>query len=241
MSIESYLVLAVSVFIAALIQGISGFAFAMILLGILPHVLGYTQALALTSILAVFLMAANAWNYRKHVVWNLLPAAIFSYIIGTRIGIQILAYISDSAVLGRLLGIFLMLWVVYQCIENRQVTIKPTVLNGFLWGGVGGLMGGLFGMAPILVFYFLAVTKDKESYMGCTQMFFFIGICFDVLFRSQMGMITFQILQLAGFSFLFLLLGFGLGRMILQHISMLQLQKIIYGFIFLCGMMLLFV
>ena len=133
----------------------------------------------------------------------------------------------------------LMGWALYMLLGKQKKRIRPTALNGILWGGAGGFLSGLFGIAPIMAFYFLSVTNDKDKYMGCMQMFFFVGICFDILFRSQNGMITMETLQMASFAIIFALLGFLIGRKILKRLGFMQLQKLVYGIIFICGSLLL--
>lgn len=234
-----YILLATATFIASLIQGVSGFAFGMILVSILPHFMMYTQAIALSSLLGVILTGINAWTYHEYTVWKLLPAVTFSYILCARIGIWILTTTAASAVWNKVLGLLLMIWAVYVLYINGQVSIKPTAKNGILWGALGGTLSGLFGMAPIMVFYFLAVTSGKNSYMGSLQMFFFIGGSFDIFFRFQSGMVTLDVIKTASFALIFVLAGFISGRLLLKKLSMPQMQKIIYGLIFICGLSLL--
>ena len=69
---EFYMILALTAFAAAFIQGVSGFAFAVILLGVLPHFIDYIQAVGLVSLLAVIVVSVNAWTYRANVLWKLL-------------------------------------------------------------------------------------------------------------------------------------------------------------------------
>ncbi len=235
---EFHVVLALTAFAAAFIQGVSGFAFAVILLGILPHFIDYIQAVGLVSLLAVVVVGVNAWTYRAFVVWRLLPAVTVSYIIGTKIGVQILVLTPDANIWGRVLGVLLVVWAGYMLSGTRELRIRPTVLNGILWGAAGGLLGGLFGMAPIMAFYFLAITDSKKTYMGCMQMFFFICVLFDVMFRIQSGIITFASLQMAAVAVLFVLLGFLAGHAVLNRISLPQMQKFIYVIILASGVLL---
>ena len=235
---EFYVILALTAFAAAFIQGVSGFAFAVILLGVLPHFIDYIQAVGLVSLLAVIVVGVNAWTYRAHVQWKLLPAVTVSYIIATKIGVQILVMTPDANIWGRVLGVLLAVWAGYMIFGARELNIRPTVLNSILWGVAGGLLGGLFGMAPIMAFYFLAITSSKETYMGSMQMFFLICVLFDVIFRIQSGIITLVSVQMAAAAVVFVLLGFVVGHAVLKRISLPQMQKFIYGIIFISGILL---
>ena len=93
-------------------------------------------------------------------------------------------------------------------------------------------------MAPIMAFYFLAITSSKETYMGSMQMFFLICVLFDVIFRIQSGIITLVSVQMAAAAVVFVLLGFLAGHAVLKRISLPQMQKFIYGIIFISGILL---
>ncbi len=126
--------------------------------------------------------------------------------------------------------ILLAVWAGYMLSGTRELHIRLTVLNGVLWGATDGLLGGLFGMAPIMAFYFLAITDSKKTYMGCMQMFFFICVLFDVTFRIQSGIVTFASVKLAVAAVVFVLLGFLAGHAVLKRISLPQMQKFIYHY-----------
>ena len=49
------------VFLASFVQGVSGFAFGMIVLIVLPYLFSYTTALALTSMRTVVLLLYNSF------------------------------------------------------------------------------------------------------------------------------------------------------------------------------------
>lgn len=57
MSIGSLIIFCGIVFFASIVQGVSGFAFGLIVLMVFPHIFGYTSALAITNLMALFLLA----------------------------------------------------------------------------------------------------------------------------------------------------------------------------------------
>ena len=58
------------VLIAAIVQGVSGFAFGMMVLMVFPYIFGYTKSLVLASMMGLVLSAANAYIYRKYIDWK---------------------------------------------------------------------------------------------------------------------------------------------------------------------------
>ena len=221
-----------------MIQGISGFAFGIILLGVLPHFLDYTQSIGLNSLLGLILGLIFVLTYRKYILWRAVPLIAFCYILGDYIGIQILSNATDMNLWRKALGIFLIIISIFMCCFQDKMSIKSTRFNSIIFGLLGGIIVGLFGVAPIIVLYFVTVTQDKNYYMGTMQTFFFICNWFDVLFRSRSSMITGQVLEMAVLVVPFLFLGFILGRKILRYIPAYQFKLIVYGIIFINGLLL---
>lgn len=59
MSIGAFVLFAGIVFVASVIQGISGFAFGMVVLMVFPYLFGYTKSLVLASLMATFFLEAT--------------------------------------------------------------------------------------------------------------------------------------------------------------------------------------
>lgn len=234
-----YLILIVAAFFASMVQSISGFAFALVLLGIIPHFIDYGQCVAMTSPLAMFIVFSSFWRFRRYVQWKkVIPVAI-AYILFSYVGIQMLVHLPNPKLWKTLLGIFLMVWSLYMLFGKGEIPVKESFLSQLIWGGAGGLMGGLFGMAPILAFYYLAVTDSKESYMGNLQAMFFLGVISDIMLRMQAGFLTPQLLQYIGVAFVAVVLGYITGQMILKRMTLPQLKKAIYGIVLVCGMLMM--
>ena len=93
MSIGSLIIFCGIVFFASIVQGVSGFAFGLIVLMVFPHIFGYTSALAITNLMALFLLTYNGYLYRKHANWSWVPLGIASSAIMDLVGIMILKHL----------------------------------------------------------------------------------------------------------------------------------------------------
>jgi len=235
----TYIILALAAFFAAFIHALSGFAFGMIFLGIILHVLPYTQVVALCSILGWILTAYATWTFRKSIVWKILPISVASYIVCSKIGIMFLDSISNLDLLQKIAAILLVVWAINMFVKKKQLKFPYKPLYAVIWGGAAGLMGALFGMAPIFAIYFMAITETKEEYMGTLQAQVMISILFELFFRAQQGMITTETVYFAAFATIFLLAGFIIGKSIMKKITFTQLHKIVYGIVLVCGIFLL--
>ena len=228
--------LLLSTFLAGIVQGISGFAFAIIFLAIMQYFLPYTELLALSSILCVIMLAVNAFVYRHHIIWKWIPVPLIINFIFTISSIFLLEYTMNFPYWHKLLGIVFILLSLYMYFLQQKIQIRPTLGNALLFCGAGGILGGLFGVGgPPVVLYFLGIADKKETYLSTTQMFFFINMLYDLAGRMYSGMVTPLLFQYAAFCIVPILLGLWIGNKIFQHIDSATLKKIVYLLMFLDG------
>lgn len=228
--------LMVSTLVAGIVQGISGFAFAIIFLAMMQPFLPYTDLLSLSSILCVIMLAANAYRYRKYIVWKWIPIPVIINFIFTMGAIYVLNGALDFPYWHKLLGVVFILLAGYLYFFQDRIQIKPTLLNAIIFCGAGGILGGLFGVGGTpVVLYFLAVADSKEHYIGTGQMFFFFNMVYDFIGRILSGMVTVATLQNALLSVPTILIGLWIGAKLFARIDVKALKKIVYFLMFLDG------
>lgn len=229
-------VLMASTLVAGIVQGISGFAFAIVFLAIMQFFIPYTELLALSSSLCITMLAVNAFVYRKHIAWKRIPVPLVINFVFTIGAIRLLKGTMSFPYWHNLLGVVFILLSLYMYFWQHKIHIRPTFGTALLLSGAGGILGGLFGVGgPPLVLYYLATTKSKEEYLGTTQMFFLFNNMYDFGGRLTSGMVTPEILQYAFMSVWTVLLGLGIGRKIFQRIDGEMLKKIVYAVMFFDG------
>ena len=225
-----------STLIAGIVQGISGFAFAIVFLAIMQYFITYTQLLALSSLLCIVMLAVNAFVFRKHILWKQIPVPLVINFVVTIAAIQLLKDTMAFPYWHKLLGIVFILLSLYLYFWQQKIRIRPTLGNTLLLSSAGGILGGLFGVGgPPLVLYYLATTDSKEEYLGTTQMFFLFNNMYDFGGRFASGMVTAEILQLAFMGIGTTLLGLWIGRRIFRRIDGDMLKKIVYAVMFFDG------
>ena len=233
---EFLIMLLLSTLLAGIVQGISGFAFAIIFLAIMQYFMPYTDLLALSSILCVIMLAVNAFVYRHHIVWKWLPVPLLINFVFTIGSIRLLDHTMDFPYWHKLLGVVFIVLALYMYFFQQKIQIHPTLCNALLFCGAGGILGGLFGVGgPPVVLYFLAIADDKEAYLSTTQMFFFINMLYDLAGRMGSGMVTPSLFRYAALCIGTILLGLWIGNKIFRHIDGNTLKKIIYLLMFLDG------
>lgn len=240
MDMQIVLIVMAAVFVGAVIHGISGFAFGIIVLMVLPHFFGYSQALALVSFTTACVLAYNAYLYRKHIVWHEIPLALGVFICTDFLAVRLLKYVGDDPIWNVLLGGVFILMAAYLAWGQEKFKIKATTANAVIFNGLGGLLNGLFGVGgPVAAMYFLTISKTKEEYQGTTQMLFFINITIDFLLRAASGMVDRTIMIYGVSSLWCVVIGLLIGKKLFERINALTLWRIICSLMLLNGAVML--
>ena len=235
-----YVITCVTALIGAIIQGMSGFAFSIIMLMVMPYFLPYTEALALVAITSTIMVIGNLYQYRKHIVWKRLFIPILVFGGMDILSVGLLKHTETNTNIIKLLGVAFIILALYLNFGQGKIYIKPTLRNAVLLNAVGGLVNGLFGIAgPIVVLYFMAVSDEKDEYMSTLQVFFFVTIIVDVAVRLWHGMVTMQIMQYSLYCLVFIVLGLYIGKKIFDRVDINILYKIVYGVMVINGLVLI--
>jgi uncharacterized membrane protein YfcA len=150
---QTFLIVAVGAVVAGFVQGLSGFAFGLVAMGIWAWALDPLLAgpLVVFGSLVGQLLATKALWGALH-PWRALPF-VLGGIAGVPLGVALLRYI-DPLVFKTCVGVLLMVW----CPVMLFARDLPRITWGGKWadgavGWIGGIMGGLGGLtgpAPIL-------------------------------------------------------------------------------------------
>lgn len=198
-------------FAGSLVQGTSGFGFALVCMSLLPFVIAFKTAVVLEAILAFIMVSYITIRLHRHIDIRLvippaITAGIFSYI-----GISALIVLNDS-ILKRLFGFLLILLAAYFIFFSEKVSIKGNMINGMSAGVLSGFTGGLFSVGgPPMVVYFMAVTKDKTKYLANIQAFFAINSLTVIIMHLVKGNITSEMIPMILIALIGVLAGTASG------------------------------
>jgi uncharacterized protein len=138
-------------FAAALVAGLSGFAFALIAAAVWLHLLTPLQTATLLIAFGLIVQGVAVWKLRRALDWQRLWPFVLGAAIGVPAGVAILDW-ADQRQLQTGIGIFLVLYSVYSL---ARPTLAPIRTGGApLDAGVGvlnGVLGGATGFAGIVV------------------------------------------------------------------------------------------
>lgn len=161
------LVFMACVALATYAQNLTGFAFSLILLGLVSvfHVASVSDA----ANAAMVLTLANAWTYfraRPGVVpWQLMRPALNGSTVGVLAGLMLLAWLSGGAVdwLRGLLGVSILGCALLLMLQARPLPAMSGRASFSVIGALSGLLGGLFSSSgPPIVFHMYRQPLDRE-------------------------------------------------------------------------------
>ncbi len=127
---EQVLIVVFSSFCGGLVQAVTGFGGAVIIMIFLPLILNMTAAPALSDVITMTLSFSMFWRYRKSVRFKsiVIPAAV--YLISSTLAIHGSAFI-DAGKLKGVFGVFLIILSVYFFGFSGKLSVKPTLFMKF--------------------------------------------------------------------------------------------------------------
>lgn len=217
----------IAIMLASIVQRVSGFAFGIIILCILPYILPYEDVIAIVKILMVLICFGECVSCHKNIAWNIAIIPVLSMCFFDLIGIYLVQYLGSNS-FKAYLGIFLALSGGYALFKNKKEIIKPTKLNGLIFGSFAGLCSGLFGAGgPFLAMYMNSIGLDKNSYFATTQGILIFTIIADVIMRGIKGLITFQAVKISLLAIPAALVGVFVGGMLFKRLDSIIIRKIV--------------
>src|SRR3954462_2272162 len=138
-------------FAGALVAGLSGFAFGLVVSSIWLYILTPLQTATLIIAFGVLIQGISVWKLRRAVDWRRLWPFVIGAAFGVPLGVSIVAWANPAYVRAGI-GLFLVLYSLYALFRPA---IKPVKAGGVAAdAGIGflnGVLGGITGLAGILV------------------------------------------------------------------------------------------
>ena len=228
------------VLIAAIVQGVSGFAFGMMVLMVFPYIFGYTKSLVLASMMWLVLSAANAYIYRKYIDWKWVPRWLAVFVGMEFLSILVLKKVGDSPIWYTLMGLMFIAMAIYLLWGQRIIHVKASFSSMAVMAALSGLIMGSFGVGgPLMAAFFLEATNSKEEYLGTIQSLGVIVASIDVLLRSLNGMMRAELFGYTALGIVFMGVVLLIAKKLVTHMDALTMRRIICGVMVLNGIVML--
>lgn len=230
-----YLFCGVCAFAGSILQTVTGFGLAILVMALLPLSLPFSTSLAISSLLgaghSVIALFSGGGRYSLSTV---LPPTAAYFTVST-LAARFLSRQPEGAAL-RFLGAFLILLSLYFLFGQRRLTLRPSVPAGLLAGAASGITGGLFSVTgPPLVVYYLAAAKDSREYLANIRLTFLLTGFYTLGLRIWHGALTPEVGRLGAAGLLAMALGVLAGNRLLDRIDPETLKKAVYATMLLSG------
>lgn len=226
------------IFAAALIQSLSGFGFALIVMPLAAIALGLKTAAPLVALVALVLNAVNLLRYRQDLSLPELLRLGLSSTIGVPIGIWVLITVDEALIL-RFMGLLLVLYAGYALARPAALHPCPS-----WWSYPAGVAAGCLGAAyntpgPPVVVYGALRQWSKGEFRAVLHGIFFLNTVLVVTSHALASRITPDVLRSFGFAVPALLLGILLASRVDSRLNRERFRLLVTVLILVLGLSML--
>lgn len=225
---------------AGFVQRVSGFGLGIFAMLFLPYFMpSHAAAAAVSCLFSCGTSLYNAARYRRDISFRTLLPLLCAAMAVIPVAVHFSAAVPEK-LLKALLGVVLIALSVYFLFFSQRVHIRPTVVNGVLAGGVGGLLNGLFSTGgPPVVLYLVHATSDKMVYFATIQFYFAATNIYSTAVRVANGIITWEILLYAAIGMAGCALGNLIGTRVFNKLNAQRVKQVIYAGMIISGVLMI--
>lgn len=229
------LITAIAALFGGIVQAVTGFGGAIIIMIFLPSIYSMNVAPAVSDVITMTLSFSMFWRYRKSVKFRQIVVPAIFYLLASTIVIYQSVHWNTKN-LKILFGVFLILLSVYFYLFSGRWHIRPSLMMNICCGTLAGVCGGLFGIGgPPVSLYYLTVTDTKEEYLGTINAFFSITVIFNIISRILNGTLTANLLPGACVGIAAILTGCVIGSRISHRIDLPVMKRCVYMLMLFAG------
>jgi len=217
---------------ASFIAGVSGFGFAVFLMSFFPIFLGVKDANVLVSLAGIGITVYLFVPLRKKVRWWVVARVIGGMLIGIPVGVWILVRVNErNLAIG--LGIFILLYILYDLTLRHRIQRKVPLFLGYLAGFVGGAFSGaITAGGPPIVAFLSSLEYDKETTKANVLAYITVASLYKVVFLVSYRLITRQMLVYTVFLLVPSFVGMLAGKAVFDRISTVMFRRVVLCILF---------
>jgi uncharacterized protein len=227
-------------FAGALVAGLSGFAFGLVVASIWLYILTPLQTATLIIAFGLIVQGYSVWKLRGALDWKKLWPFLLGAALGVAVGVSILTWANPAHVrIG--VGVFLVFYSLYALFRPA---IKPVTAGGTAAdAGVGflsGVLGGVTGLAGILVTIWCGLRGwPKEMQRTVFQPVAVAIFLMSALWIGAKGAITPEIIKLFLIGLPALFAGTWLGLKLFGRLDEASFRKVVLALLLASGIVLM--
>ena len=228
-AIMVYLAVALSAALGGFVQSITGFGAAVIMMVAASAFYDMTIAPTIVALICMAQSGTMTWMYRKHIDVKQIALPIGLYTVCSLVIINLLGNF-DLHVLTALFGAFLIALAAYFLLFAKRVKLdQPGLAAGLVCSAFSGCCAGAFTIGgPMMALYFVAVARDKESYVADIQFLFVTTNIINFAKRAARGYFSPALLPTAGLGMACVLAGLWIGTRLSRKMSGDVARQVVY-------------
>jgi len=224
-------IIAISTFVAGMIQTITGFGAGILIMVVLSSHFDMLVSPAINTSICLSITLMLAWKNRKKIHPKLIAAPTVVYAVTSGSMIYVAEHIAlDAIAIG--FSLFLSVLSFYFLFFSNQIHLRPSVSTAVACSLFSGVFSGLFGVGgPVLGLYLIAITKSHEEYLGNIQFVFSVINIVNLLVRIGRGIYTVEYLPITVIGVCGILLGAKVGTRVYRKLNPAMLKKLVYIYV----------
>ncbi|NEQ49606.1 MAG: sulfite exporter TauE/SafE family protein [Leptolyngbya sp. SIO3F4] len=220
------LIIVITTFVAAFVQGVSGFGFALVAMPVLSSVTSIQTAAPLVALTTLTNNLLLCLYYRQSFNRNVVINLLLGSVLGIPIGFLALNYLPTALMLITL-GILIVTYSLYSLMSP----VVP-VLKSRLWAyGAGfssGILLGCFNLpGPPIILYGSSQRWSQEMFKGNLSSFFWISVAIVVMGHGFQQRISVDIVRQFLIAIPCLMTGLSLGVLLAKKFNPNVFRKIV--------------
>jgi uncharacterized membrane protein YfcA len=205
--------------VAGFMHGFTGFGAAMTIMALLPLLLDFNEVLFLGAFFTLPAAAIIYMKTRRHFRWRDAWPLLVGAIIGTPLGLLLVAHL-DRSILVRGLGVVLILFSINELLLSQIWTLHVPAWLGLPIGVVSGILGAAFnvGGPPALIWVY-SRPWQREQAIATLQMMFLFNSGLRLILTAPTGVVTQHVLLICTLAVLPFLLTALIGMRLASRLS----------------------
>ena len=228
-------------FAGAFVAGLSGFAFGLVAASLWLYVLTPLQSASLIVGFGLLVQGYSVWKLRSALDWRRLWPFIVGAVIGVPAGVSLLTW-ADPKSVRIAVGAILIAYSLYAFFrpQLKVAAVVPRAADMTV-GFVNGLLGGLTGLAGIIITIWCNLRGlPKDVQRATFQPVAVVVFAMAALWLGAKGSLTLDTAKLFALGLPFLFAGTWLGLKLFGRIDETTFRKVVLALLFVSGVALLF-
>ena len=227
-------------FAGAFVAGLSGFAFGLVAASLWLYVLTPLQSASLIVGFGLLVQGYSVWKLRNAIDWRRLWPFMIGAVAGVPVGVSLLTW-ADPKSVRIAVGVILIAYSLYALFrpQLKIATVAPPAADMAV-GFVNGLLGGLTGLAGIIITIWCNLRGlPKDVQRATFQPVAVVVFVMAALMLGAGGSLTVETAKLFALGLPFLFAGTWLGLKLYGRIDEGMFRKIVLALLFVSGAALL--